>query len=509
MPLSTSAVAAPPNSTYAEAVLADRPLGYWRFEEQDVGSSAADSAEVNKPVNGRCKSVTPGVPSATPALGRAVLLRDAKGSPGWIAMGTYPGQLLNADMTMEWWQYDDGTDETFIIYRWSSPEVHDDEWILRDMWLTTSTPEDLGKETRTKWCLNDDPDGYEDVLHKAPTLSHTGRWYHVAIVRNAEQRLVRFYINGQPVGKPLTCKVRHDHPGFDKPATLTLGHADGPGLTGRIDEVAFYDKALDSERILAHYRAALDLEKEEPMSKIVAHRGNHRYAPENTAVSYEQAIDAGASIVEIDLNRTRDDVLILMHDDTLDRTTNGTGKVMNHTLDQIKQLDAGSWKHERYTGERVPTFREITQICKDRAVMMLDLKIKLRGDEIAAVLQDAAIEPDQVIIAPWEVDQAGQIKPYLPDATIILLHSKLPDGHTEGDAFFTRLKSMGFSGFSLSWRNLTKPFVDAAHRHGMQVHTWTLNNPEDISGAVLMGVDGIITDIPAEASALLAELRSE
>ncbi|MEZ6193818.1 MAG: glycerophosphodiester phosphodiesterase [Phycisphaerales bacterium] len=91
---------------------------------------------------------------------------------------------------------------------------------------------------------------------------------------------------------------------------------------------------------------------------------------------------------------------------------------------------------------------------------------------------------------------------------MILLHSRIPSGYaTDGDAFFEGLKRMGFSGFSLKWMHLSQAFVDDAHRHGMKVHTWTLNDPEDISGAALMGIDGVITDDPAATAALIARIR--
>ena len=87
---------------------------------------------------------------------------------------------------------------------------------------------------------------------------------------------------------------------------------------------------------------------------------------------------------------------------------------------------------------------------------------------------------------------------------MILLHSQLPAEYTGDDIFFDDMKQLGFSGFSLNWSHLTESFVRAARQNDMKVYTWTLNNPEDISGAVLMEVDGIITDDP-KATAVYIE----
>ena len=101
------------------------------------------------------------------------------------------------------------------------------------------------------------------------------------------------------------------------------------------------------------------------LPRIVAHRGNSSVAPENTLAAIQSAIDVGADMVEIDVYPTKDGEIVLLHDGTLDRTTNGTGSVSNYTLAELKELDAGSWKSLRYRGEKIP-LREALELAKDK-----------------------------------------------------------------------------------------------------------------------------------------------
>lgn len=109
---------------------------------------------------------------------------------------------------------------------------------------------------------------------------------------------------------------------------------------------------------------------------VAGHRGNSRYCPENTLSSFRSALACGVDMLEIDLHMTADRQLILMHDHTVDRTTNGTGLIRDKTLAQIKALDAGAWKGEAFAGERVPTFVEFLEMVKDRKELLFNVELK-------------------------------------------------------------------------------------------------------------------------------------
>ncbi|HEY7091205.1 MAG TPA: FAD-dependent oxidoreductase [Tepidisphaeraceae bacterium] len=237
---------------------------------------------------------------------------------------------------------------------------------------------------------------------------------------------------------------------------------------------------------------------------VVGHRGNARHAPENTRISYVQALAAGAPIVEMDTRLTRDGEIVLMHDETLDRTTGRSGKLCDLTLAELAVLDAGCWKDgAKYEGEPVPTLSQIAEICRGRAIMMLDLKCPGQGPALARWLKSTNLPADQLILAPWEIEEGRALRQHLPGPPMILIAEKqLPLDPAE-DAAFARLEQIGFTGFSIEWPILTPAFISTAHRHGMKIHTWTLNDPAEIHAAVAAGVDGVITDDPAAAIEML------
>jgi len=114
---------------------------------------------------------------------------------------------------------------------------------------------------------------------------------------------------------------------------------------------------------------------------VSGHRGYKTLYPENTIISFKKAIEIGVDMIEMDLNLTRDKQLVVIHDNTLDRTTNGTGAVCDYTLDEIKRLDAGIFMGEEFAGERVPTFTEFLDLVSKEKNMFLNVEIKEKTHE--------------------------------------------------------------------------------------------------------------------------------
>lgn len=151
------------------------------------------------------------------------------------------------------------------------------------------------------------------------------------------------------------------------------------------------------------------------VEQVVAHRGSSLDRPENTLASFRRAIEAGATTVEVDVRTTRDGHLVVLHDATLDRTTTGSGRVRDLTLDEVRQFDAGRWFDPKYAGERVPTLKEILILCDGQVEVLLDLKEK--GEEYARAVAaeiTAHGSPDQTIVGVRSVEQARQFRRLLP-----------------------------------------------------------------------------------------------
>ncbi len=316
------------------------------------------------------------------------------------------------------------------------------------------------------------------------TPIYPGKRYHFAIVYRGGK--AQWFINGYPDGPPMV--------------DLLVGEIITP--IGAESTSTTPNKALSNGQILAIFKSEL-----QPRSILtVAHRGVHKHAPENTRISYVQAVEAGAPMVEFDTALTSDGHIVGMHDETIDRTTNGTGKLAGMTLEQVRKLEAGAWKHPKYKGEPIPTLDEIADVVRGKSILMLDLKAEGQGAAIAKWLEASKYPHDQLILAPWTDAEGIALRKHVP-ATVpmIRLTSNTPT-ETIDDDYFEKMKSLGFSGFSVNWQYLTQEFVQGAQRNGMKVYVWTLNEPRDLAGAALLGVDGVITDDPAATIKLLDSL---
>jgi len=152
-----------------------------------------------------------------------------------------------------------------------------------------------------------------------------------------------------------------------------------------------------------------------PFPRIVAHRGASADRPECTLSAIRRAVEVGAHVVEIDVRTSEDGVLFLLHDSTLDRTTNGTGPANERTMAELKELDAGGWFNEIYRGERIPTLGEALEACRGKIDVLLDLKDT--GETYAkAVADDVRThgDPARTIFGVRSVEQAGRFRRLLP-----------------------------------------------------------------------------------------------
>lgn len=144
---------------------------------------------------------------------------------------------------------------------------------------------------------------------------------------------------------------------------------------------------------------------------VAAHRGWSAFYPENTMPAFIAALELGVDQIETDVHITKDGELVLIHDKMVDRTTNGTGLIRDYTLEQLRQLDAGSWKDERFRGTQIPTLHEFMELVKDHPTITLDVEIKEYPElvgELAHNVCDRVLEiidaynfTDRVVINSW------------------------------------------------------------------------------------------------------------
>jgi glycerophosphoryl diester phosphodiesterase len=226
--------------------------------------------------------------------------------------------------------------------------------------------------------------------------------------------------------------------------------------------------------------------------KIVGHRGARALAPENTL----RAVRAGlacADCIEVDVRLTRDQVPVILHDATLERTTNGTGAVRDHTFDEIRRLDAGA-------GERVPTLAEVLAVVGDRAVLLVELKEQEGIGIVADVL--GAAQAQRVILVSFLSGALAQAQRLLPATPRGLIYSR-----KEYDPI-KDARSVGAHLILARFDQADESVIRRAHDHGLRVVLWTLNAAPEIRKAVSMGADAVASDDPCMARTVLREFRS-
>jgi glycerophosphoryl diester phosphodiesterase len=214
----------------------------------------------------------------------------------------------------------------------------------------------------------------------------------------------------------------------------------------------------------------------------IGHRGGAGHAPENTLAAIRRSIAFRVDYVELDVQRTRDGSLVLMHDKTVDRTTNGSGFVRELTYSQIRGLDAGD-------EERVPSLREVLSISTRRIGLVLETITPGIGPELCEDVTNLAFD-GPVIFASFHHADILAIRKIDPSANTMALLEGVP---VTGASFATEARA-NFVGLSID--SVTSGFIATLHDAGLKVLVYTVNEPLMISTAKKLGVDGIISDFP-------------
>jgi glycerophosphoryl diester phosphodiesterase len=238
--------------------------------------------------------------------------------------------------------------------------------------------------------------------------------------------------------------------------------------------------------------------------EVIGHRGDSARVPENTLASIQAAFDAGATMVEVDVMLTRDGVPVLMHDFTLERTTDGRGRVDQLTLSELKRLDAGSWFGVEFAGERIPTFEEALRSARRRGRLLIDPKVDGMGRALARALTNVGVGPDILVLGTWERSQFDDFLLHLPEAEIFWSGDEPPDWRRPG--YFEDQQRRGVDGFEIG-PPPSAAFVRAAHAACMPVYVFTVNASDSLATLLDIGIDGIETDVPGTLHALVVEKR--
>lgn len=232
-----------------------------------------------------------------------------------------------------------------------------------------------------------------------------------------------------------------------------------------------------------------------PYPRLFAHRGGGLFAPENTLAALRTGAAWGYRGVEFDVKLSADDVPILLHDDTLERTTNGRGAVAQTAYRDIATLDAGGWYSAAFAGEPVPSFAAAAQLCRELGLVP-NIEIKpcpgrevQTGTLVAALAQqmwaEQSVKPLLSSFSEAALDAARNAAPALPRG---LLVEQIPDDWEQ------RLRALGGTSFHCNQRGLTAAQVTAIKQTGFPLLVYTVNDPARATELLAWGVDGLFTD---------------
>jgi glycerophosphoryl diester phosphodiesterase len=241
------------------------------------------------------------------------------------------------------------------------------------------------------------------------------------------------------------------------------------------------------------------------ITRILCHRGYSSQFPENTMLAFIKALETGADGVELDVHFTKDKQLVVIHDETLDRTTNGIGAVSDHTLRELQQVDASYKWRGQIPPQRIPTLEEYLSLVKDREILTnIELKTNVNpypGIEQAVwdMVQDFHLE-NNVIFSSFSLFScirmrrlSGRPCGYLTD-----------EWDPQGPAF---AHAHGLQAYHPHYLSVTRSIMQQAVELGLEVNTYTPNRKIDLRRLMSLGVSSVITNCPERALALRAKFR--
>ena len=226
---------------------------------------------------------------------------------------------------------------------------------------------------------------------------------------------------------------------------------------------------------------------------VIAHRGASGHAPENTLAAFKRAIALGAAFIETDLQLSRDARFVAIHDDTVNRTTNGQGKVHDLSLADLRRLDAGSWFGSEFAGERIPTLEEILEFSKKHDVVFY-LELKPSGSwggehALIGALRESG-EIARTVVISFDAGILGALRRIEPT----LMTGLLFDGQI--DKPLERAVEIGARQLAVRSDLVTPALLTEARKKDLQVVCWTVNQPAHMRLLIEAGVDGIMSDYP-------------
>ena len=239
---------------------------------------------------------------------------------------------------------------------------------------------------------------------------------------------------------------------------------------------------------------------------VGAHRGASADAPENTLAAFDLALEQGAELIEFDVHRTRAGELVILHDFSLDRTTTGAGQVAERTLAELKELDAGAWRGDRWVGQRIPTLDEVLDRYGARVYLNIEIKAgevpypKIEQQVAEAVRRRGLY--DRIVVSSFDFATVRRLRQVNPQVRAALLAEKDPDEALRLAA------EIGVVGLHLQATLITAARVARAAERGLGILAWTVDTEPEMKRLLALNIDAVVSNVPAVLYRVVMDCRT-
>lgn len=243
-----------------------------------------------------------------------------------------------------------------------------------------------------------------------------------------------------------------------------------------------------------------------PRPLIIAHRGASENAPENTIAAFKLAFDHRADAIELDTMLSQDGEVVVFHDDTANRTTNGQGFIRDLTLAKLKRLDAGSSFSPDYANEPIPTLAEVLDAFGHLLYINIELKnysspLDRISEKVGEIVKEYSLQ-DRVLISSFNPINLLKIRRILPNVPVALITRPGYFGDILNTRLFQFISPQIIHPF---FSDVGEKFIHKQHKSGRRIHVWTVNTSKDLRRLISYDIDGIITGKPELVRQILEE----